>query len=71
VFWVCVLHMLPNGKETIGRTTSSGPNKHDLVVYFLVLKCDHVLRSVGYGISVEVTNRLWDFVLVLTCTRSW
>lgn len=48
------------------QTTSSGPNKHDLVVYFLVLKCDHVLCSVDYGIYVEVTNTLWDFVLVLT-----
>jgi hypothetical protein len=48
------------------KTTSSVPNKHDLVVYFLVLKCDHVFCSVDYGISVEVTNTLWDFVPVLT-----
>ena len=53
------------------RTTSSGQNKHDLVVYFLVLKCDHVLCSVDCGIYIEVINTLWDFVLVLTCTHNW
>ena len=69
VLRVCLTHAAK--RKGNNRTTSSGPNKQDLVVYFLVLKCDYVLCSVDYGISVEVTNKLWDLVLVMTCTHSW
>lgn len=68
VLGVCLTHSAKRKGNNRTQTNSSSPNKHDLVVYFLVLKCDHVLRSVDYGISVEVTNRLWGFVLVLTCS---
>jgi hypothetical protein len=72
VYWVCVLGVcITHAAKRKGnnRTTSSGPNKQDFVDYFLVLKCDHVLCSVNYGISVEVTNTLWGFVIILTGTQ--
>jgi hypothetical protein len=72
MFWMCVLWLNAAKRKGNNRTqtTSRPPNKHDFLIYFLVLKCDYVLCSVDDGISVEVRNRFWDFVLVLTSPHS-
>jgi len=70
VLGVFVTHAAKRKGNNRAQTASSGPNKH-LGVYFFLLKCGHVLCSVDYGISVEVTNTLWGFVLILTCRHCW